>query len=209
MLEPLKKYIKASISNYHQLKKWEVNNRTGNAPHSIKQKHIKFYQTKYNLHTLVETGTYMGDMVFAMRNRFKKIYSIELSSHLFALAIKRFQSFHHINLLEGDSGIVLHDLVPQLTNPTLYWLDGHYSGGTTAKGKLDCPIFEELNAIFRSSYSASFIILIDDARLFVGQNDYPTLSELEVYLKSKEINFSFSVIDDIIHINLIQGDHSS
>jgi hypothetical protein len=157
----------------------------------------------------VETGTYMGDMVYAMRKRFKQIYSIELSPRLFQLAVERFFAFNHISIIEGDSGVVLKKLMPEISKPTLFWLDGHYSGGATAKGILECPIFEELNAILESPHIESVVVLIDDARLFVGTNDYPTLVELKSFLATKKKAHTFKVVDDIIHINFIKSDKVS
>ena len=39
------------------------------------------------------------------------------------------------------------ELVRQLDGPALFWLDGHYSGGDTAKGELDTPVSAELESI--------------------------------------------------------------
>ena len=45
-----------------------------------------------------------------------------------------------------------------------------------------------------------FVILIDDARLFVGQNGYPTLEELKAYLSNANIKLDIKVEKDIIQI---------
>src|SRR2546425_6234629 len=47
------------------------------------------YTTLFRSQIFVETGTYRGDMVEAMKPLFHKIYSIELSDALFAEAQRR------------------------------------------------------------------------------------------------------------------------
>lgn len=51
-------------------------------PHLIKQETVKEYAHKFSIDILIETGTYLGDMVFAMKDVFSQIYSIELDSDL-------------------------------------------------------------------------------------------------------------------------------
>lgn len=159
---------------------WEKREKKFPPPHLIKQQLLRRYATEKKISVLVETGTYLGDMVFAMQDQFEKIYSIELSHHFYEKAIQRFMKHKHVSILEGDSGEVLKSLVPILKTPALFWLDGHYSGGQTAKGKKECPIYEELKSIFNSPFD--HVILIDDARLFIGQHDYPTVDELKQYV---------------------------
>lgn len=79
-----------------------------------------------------------------------------------------------------------------------FWLDGHYSGFETAKGDLETPVSSELESILRSKIN--HIILIDDARLFTGKNDYPSVEELKNYVLSKKNYYSFEVENDIIRI---------
>jgi hypothetical protein len=100
--------------------------------------------------------------------------------------------------LEGDSGKVVPTLVPTLDKAVLFWLDGHYSSGITAKGEKECPIHEELSPILKSKYW--HVILIDDARHFVGQNDYPTLEKLEKFVKKINTGYQMEVKDDLIRL---------
>jgi hypothetical protein len=89
-------------------------------------------------------------------------------------------------------------LVPRLQKPALFWLDGHYSGGATAKGDKECPVLEELDAIFRSPHN--HVIYIDDARLFTGNDDYPSLDELwQLVLRSKP-GYTMSMENDCIRL---------
>jgi hypothetical protein len=45
------------------------------------------------------------------------------------------------------------------------------------------------------------VILIDDARCFTGENDYPTLDELKSFVAERKPNHKFSVEHDIIRIH--------
>jgi len=192
-------FKKPTIINHQaQLDEWKKNGRPSPPPHIVKQMAIEEYQQKFNTKIMVETGTYLGDMVEAQRDRFDKIYSVELSKKLFQRAVKRFKTYSHINILNGDSGIVLNKLLPGIDTPALFWLDGHYSGGITAKGSKECPVPEELEAILKSDLP--HIILIDDARLFDGTHDYPILDEIKQLYKKSNRDYSLTVKDDIIRL---------
>lgn len=128
------------------------------------------------LDTLVETGTFLGDMVEAQRDFFNKIYSIELSEELAAKAQRRFRQYAHIEIIQGDSSERLQEVISRLNGPALFWLDGHYSGGVTALGSKECPALEEVQAIKASPYAHT--VIIDDARSF-QQDSYPAIDELE------------------------------
>jgi hypothetical protein len=177
---------------------WKLNHKKTLTPHKIKQSHISQTAQKYNLKILVETGTYRGDMVYAQLKNFETIYSIELDKSLWAKAVIRFNNYKNVQILNGDSGKVLSEVVPKLDFKSLFWLDGHYSGGITAKGELNCPIFEELSNILNSSLN--HFIIIDDARLFIGLDDYPTIEELKKYVINLKQNASLFVLDDLIFI---------
>lgn len=179
--------------------KWERNGCPNPPPHLIKQRVLREHAEKYGLKILVETGTYRGDMVYAMRKDFDKIYSIELSTELHEAARRRFYGYDHIEILQGDSGRVIADLLPKLDQPTLFWLDGHYSAGMTARGEKDTPIFEELGHIFASKLT-DYAIVIDDARLFGADPAYPTMEELKKFILAHRPNSDIEVDTDSIRI---------
>ncbi|GGG76621.1 hypothetical protein GCM10007415_05560 [Parapedobacter pyrenivorans] len=165
--------------------------------HIVKQNNVHKYRQKYDFKIFIETGTYLGDMVEAQRSNFNQIYSIELGESLYQKSTERFKDFPHVKILLGDSSILLEDLLTKtIEQPALFWLDGHYSSGVTAKGEKDTPIMEELAAILQSPIHHG--ILIDDARLFTGEADYPSIDELSSFIKAKDPKRKVTVADDII-----------
>jgi hypothetical protein len=136
-------------------------------------------------------------MVEAQRENFKKIISIELDDELCRRAQNRFKKDSHITIVQGDSGHVLPKILKDIHEPVIFWLDGHYSGGVTSKGETECPIYEELSAIFNSDANRS-ILLIDDARCFIGDENYPTIEKLTRYVQEKNEKYRVEIKHDII-----------
>lgn len=182
------------------LQDWERRGKIPPTPHLIKQEAVKEYARRFSIRTLVETGTYLGDMIDATKGEFNRIFSIELDKNLYERAKKKFSKFRHISIIQGDSGEVLPKILDDITQPCLFWLDGHYSGGITAKGDSVTPIMLELKYIFGHP-SDRHIILIDDARLFIGKDGYPTLEEVRKFVAEIRPGWSFEVKDDIIRIH--------
>ncbi len=184
-----------------QLIEWYDKGCPSPPPHLVKQMTIQEYQDKHKYAVLIESGTYMGDMVEAQKKKFRKIISIELGTDLFLKATKKFKNDKNISIVQGDSGKVLPQIMLEINEPAIFWLDGHYSAGLTARGEKDCPIFDELTAIF-SSKKFNHIILIDDARFFTGKGDYPTIDELTAYIQSKNKKYQVEVKYDIIRYTI-------
>jgi hypothetical protein len=113
----------------------------------------------------VETGTFQGDTTHNVCSHFKKVYSIELNNDFANAAIQRFNSTPHVKIYQGDSSYIMPIVCKKLDAPTFFWLDGHWSGGDTARGEKDCPLVEELEQIMKHC-KHTCIIAIDDARLF-------------------------------------------
>jgi hypothetical protein len=191
--------IKKRKKQKRDLKAWEKNGKPAPPPHIVKQRKVIKFAQIFNCSIFVETGTYKGEMVESVRAVFEKIYSIELDKNLFARAQEKFSNNNHICILEGDSGKILADILQDISDKTLFWLDAHYSGGITASGELETPIGKELKIILKTPRLGD-VILIDDARLFVGDDSYPSIPDLREMILSRRPLVTIDIEDDIIQI---------
>ncbi len=169
-------------------------------PNVVKQHVVADFGSRYKLRTLIETGTYLGEMIKAMRQRFDHIHSVEIDNTLAERARRKFARQGHISIHEGDSSSVLPTILESVDSPCLFWLDSHYSGGLTSKGDLETPIMREMELVFSHPVDRH-VILIDDARNFIGANDYPTMESFREFVLSKRPGWTFEVEHDIIRIH--------
>lgn len=146
-------------------------------PPAVKRRILSAYMKRFGLKVFIETGTFKGDTLDELARLADKAYSIELSDELHARALTRFAKRANISLLHGDAGDVLPPLVMKLSEPALFWLDGHYSAGETAHGAQASPISRELEAVLASPVSGH-VVLIDDVAEFTGQGGYPEIGRL-------------------------------
>ncbi len=147
----------------------------------------------------VETGTYLGETTAAMAKLYKKVYTIEIQQSFYEKAQSRFATLEHILCFHGDSGTLLPRIVDELEGPTVFWLDGHYSGPRTGKSHFyDTPIIQELKTIFRRQ-AREDVILIDDARCFCGRHSYPRIGKLVEFIR-KNSEFFVTIKDDIVRL---------
>lgn len=181
-----------------EFRRWDRNGRKSTPPHLVKQRLIRRYAAQYRCSTLVETGTFRGDMLLAMLHDFRSLYSIELHPGLYDRARRLFLHEPRVRLFQGDSGEKIGDVLKELNEPAIFWLDGHFSAGNTARAELDTPVMAELGQVLRHRIP-NHVVLIDDARLFNGQNDYPTLESVKSCV-SRFGNFQITVEDDVIAI---------
>lgn len=191
-------------SNSLSLIKWFFRGLPTPPPSIWKRLVIKYYAKKFGHSIFIETGTYHGDTVNFLKKYFKKIISIELDEKLHQKAAARFKDWPNINVVKGDSSIVLAQVSRKINQPIIFWLDGHYSAGETAKGDLNTPIIKELETILEHPIK-NHTILIDDARCYVGQNDYPTINFLESFIYKKNNKLNFEIKNDIIRITPIKN----
>lgn len=169
-------------------------------PNAVKQGAIIRYAREAGIRVFVETGTYEGRTLRAVRQYFESLYSIELGEDLYRKACARFRSDPKIFLFQGDSGDRLRDILDTVGDRRcLFWLDAHYSRGDTARGSEDTPVLRELHAIARHSRK-DHVILVDDARCFGTDPAYPGLGRMEALVGQLLPGSSFSASEDIIRI---------
>jgi hypothetical protein len=195
---PLKSAVIVSKQTF-DLARWHARGRPTPPPHTVKQFMLKQLTKRFKCRVFVETGTYRGDMLEAMTPHFERLYSIELSAELYQRAKERFRENRRVELIHGDSGLELGKVLQRVKQPALLWLDGHYSGGVTAKSERDPPIFAELGHIFASETS-EHLVVIDDARCFGAHPGYPSVEDLCGFIKTHRPTAQIEVECDSIRI---------
>src|SRR4051812_14464815 len=79
------------VSSEVALHGWEAAGRPMPPPHVVKQRMLRDCAQKHGLKIFVETGTYYGDMLAALKGDFRVLYSVELSPRLYRQAKRRFK----------------------------------------------------------------------------------------------------------------------
>lgn len=156
--------------------------------------------------TWVETGTYLGQTTAFLAQFGSEVVSIEPSLMHFENAQNRFRNIGNIKLVFGYSEEQLEKImltfIKNDVSDVSFWLDGHYSGGTTVQGNKETPIREELSVISRyKTQLKSVSVMIDDVRNFnpslIQFMNYPKLSELVQWADQNDL---FWTIDHDIFV---------
>jgi hypothetical protein len=171
---------------------------TSFAPNPIKLMIIDSYLKNFSFDNFIETGTFLGDTLSYIARRGVQCISIELSQELYEAACKRFKTYKNVSLVHGDSGQRLPELLREIHQPVLFWLDGHYSSGITATAGTNTPVSAELKAILNHTIK-QHVILIDDARCFNGTNGYPYIDDLLRAVR-EDGNYNAEISTDIIRL---------
>jgi hypothetical protein len=193
------KKIDFNASYYSESKeKWIREGSPIPAPEAVKRSIIIEYYNKFKCNIFIETGTYKGGTIEVMSNLFKNLYTIELSKMLYLTSKERLKALKNIKFLNGDSIAMLPKVLNEVDQQAIIWLDGHYSGGITAKGISECPVFGELEAIHKFGKDLKHIILVDDIRCFDGKRDYPMVEDVIKKIKYIDQNYQIEIKDDIL-----------
>ena len=190
-----------SLFHYPDYWYWMLRPPPKRSPHLLKQKTLLAYAKKYNLRVLVETGTYYGEMVAALKNRFDRIDSVECDSHLARMNARKFASRPHIHILQGESQALIPQILKTITAPALFWLDaGYYTWDGLLRNK------QRLAMELRDILSAPLphVVLIDDAStLKFRAPDAPepsNVAELQANLASAFPDRLVEIQHDIVRI---------
>lgn len=126
---------------------------------------------------------------------FPSVITIELSDRYFELARSDLAALTNVVAELGSSPAVLETLEAE---PTLYWLDAHWSGLDTAGEGNPCPVLDEIAAI---PAHPDDCLLIDDARLFAATREpdrWPTLVQVIDALREARPGSHVTVLHDLI-----------
>lgn len=151
----------------------------------------------------VETGTNRAETTAWAADHFAQVVSIEGMQDLYAAAVDAHGHRTNISFRHGDSRTVLGDVLADLSEPAILWLDAHWCGDGTFGPAAECPLLEELDSVNRSH--AGHVILIDDARLFLAPppaphraEDWPDLLRITAALSASPVPRYVALHDDVI-----------
>lgn len=166
-------------------------------PHSIKMKVLEENAPRPRPGVFIETGTYHGDTVDAMKSRYRKVVSIEIDRALHEKAMERFKGDANVLLVHGDCAKELPAVLRSLSETAVFWLDGHWSGAGTGKGEMVDPVLLSLEQIGAHPVK-SHAIFIDDARYFDGTEGRPHIADVLAMLKGINGEYRIRILNDIV-----------
>lgn len=141
----------------------------------------------------IETGTDAGtSLSMAAKSGYKNITTIDIVECNEAKA--RVSMYSNIKFVKGDSAVVLPDLIKDINEQIVFYLDAHYMG----QEYKDLPLIKELTTIAQHPIK-NHVIIIDDVRLFnhMGIN----LLNLTQEIQKININYNIYTADDHIAPN--------
>lgn len=188
------------LGHYPDFWYWKLRGRPTRSPHLLKQRTLKGYAARFGIKVLVETGTYYGEMVEAVKGDFERIYTVEMNPELVAQARARFARYPHIQVLQGKSEQVIPELLKSLSAPSLFWLDAGYFGwaGERTPG-FESRLIGEVQAILGHA-AGNHVILIDDARTFTGRGGVPSVEQFREAVLRGRTGWEMTVEHDMVRI---------
>jgi hypothetical protein len=169
-------------------------------PHSYsKFRNILGVARKTGARQFIETGTYRGRTTRWSASHFERVVTIELDEKLAARAKASLSDLPNVEVLQGDAVDWLRDVMARpSTHDALVYLDGHFSGGVTARGSLDEPACEALEVLVPHLDKLRGVV-IDDFRTFGVEFPSPTKADL---LRSAEHHFGKD-FEILVHLDQV------
>ena len=154
---------------------------------------------QHGIRRAVETGTFLGHGTTVLARHFDRVETIELSRYLAFRATMLFLLNRRVRVRRGSSA----NLLRPSADPTLYWLDGHWSGKGTVGEEHQCPLLDELRLLAPGNPRNCY--LIDDARLFLepappplDPDQWPTFEEIERFVGEHLPTHAVTLDGDVI-----------
>lgn len=147
----------------------------------------------------IETGTAGATTVqSALEVGYDLVVSIELNHGFYRMAAQRYLREPRVRILHGDSALLLQDALAAIQESAVILLDAHYTGGPDdVRGDGDTPVLAELVHI--SHHPHKHVVLIDDARLFGTDPEYPTVEQINDMMGPADYAPAI-IVDDIIRL---------
>lgn len=169
--------------------------KTGGLP----EEYIRSILTGLDVRVFIETGTAGGESVREAAQMFSICHTIEVVDG----RGRDTEYPKNVSLHTGNSAELIGPLASNYKKDWIFfWLDAHWSEPHEAtEDVMECPLIEEIKAINH----AKAIIMIDDARLFLGPpvwpcdpRKWPKFKDVILNLQYKWPDHIITVVDDYI-----------
>lgn len=141
--------------------------------HNIPKELVLALRRRLTITAFIETGTYKAQTALWAAEHFEQVYTIEAHLPRYQKTYAAIEHRPNLSLIYGDSARALPELLAEIHNPCIFWLDAHFCQGTDDPPEIECPLMDELYAINTHAYAGRHVLLIDDARLFTHPPPYP------------------------------------
>jgi hypothetical protein len=182
----------------HEYEMWVKSGSPMPAPDYARTLAVTDLARKFGVSVFVETGTLVGSRVGSVLGVFKEIHSVELSQELYNRCVERFRGNQNVRLYNGDSGKLLPGILSGIHEKCLYFLDAHYSAGTTARGNRDSALEDEMATILPRLENYDDIILVDDTYDLQDSNGYLSKETIVSMVRSVRPEYNVIVEDFIL-----------
>ncbi|MDP1729380.1 MAG: hypothetical protein Q8L27_04210 [archaeon] len=112
---------------------------------------IMFLIKKFQIKSIVETGTYLGDTTKEF-SKLAKTYTIESNKKYYDLAKESLKEYN-VEIFSGSSPKILKNILSKIEGPIIFFLDAHWNRYW--------PILDELKVIAESGIKDSVIVIHD------------------------------------------------
>ena len=109
---------------------------------------------QFNIQTIIETGTYLGDTTIELSKMVPYVYTVEANEENFDISQAKLSNYGNVDCLFGKSQNVLKELLQNcpVTKPLFFYLDAHWEDYN--------PLLDEL--IIISQHAKDSVIVIHD-----------------------------------------------
>jgi len=114
------------------------------------EEEIKKLVHKFEINTIIETGTFLGGTTKKLAQLANQVYTIEVDSENIPEATEYLKDSTNVTVMEGCSPELLRNLLKRDRGNTLFYLDAH--------SHIDTPLLDELKAIAEAEIKPVIVI---------------------------------------------------
>jgi len=151
---------------------------------------VRAIQSSMGYSVAIETGTYEGASTAVLASMFPEVVTIERDPDVLRRAEVPLAAHGNVTVVHGDSGACLAEVLADVDQPALFWLDAHWFGSVPGEEAPQCPLLAELSAIRSWPFARASTVIVDDARMFctaweapLRRTDWPRFLDVVDHLR--------------------------